>query len=1123
MTAVKFVAEHPDAETLAAFVDGTLPRAEVGGVLAHLDRCPACTAHVRAANDDRTGRARAARQTWWWAAAAVALIGLVVVPFAMNVRRTPAERLVELAPRSLRAVEPRLTGGFVWAPYRGPVRASDDEAGAAQLKLKGLAGELLERADGERSAAAQRDAGVGLVLIGESGQAVARLREATTKAPQDARAWSDLAAAQYALAVQLGRSSAYAEALASADAALRIDPRLAEALFNRALILEALGLTGDARAAWQRYLQVDRSSPWSSEARTRLSRLRETTAESLFRRLLPLLEEAAARGDATRVDAFVAEHRLQARAWGEAEYLGQWGESGSPRSLAVARAVGDALARLGGERLLQDAVRAVDRTSRRASLAEAHGLYRRGRIAYGRQDVAVAERDLRRAAALFRHGASPMALVARYYAASARYDANDVAGAEGELRALLEEIPPKYAALGAQVRWQLALCRMQENDWSGALPLVHDAERTFRRLDERSNAGFLQTLLADTLMTLGRPDEAWAARIESFRVAAAEGRSHRLAVSLGGAARMELRAGRLDSARALLRLEQDAERTPGSEFLLTNALAREAMLAAALGDFDAAVVRAGEAADVASRVADAALRERALVDVELARGAALVRRDPRAAHAALSRAIDGYVRGGKPVMLPECHLLRARVRLSLHDRSGAKDDLDRGIALLERQRIAYAGAVVGTGIFDAGRALFRDAMTLAADANDPAAVFAYAERSLPQVRDREARRSAAETIGVHELQRRLRGTGAAVLQVISLDGEIVTVAVAEEELLLARRAVSREELATLAQRAVERDGGEARARLYDLVVRGVEPLVSRARHLIVVADPMLDGIPFGALYDERTGTHLVERATVGNALSAGSLEAAPPRRRPASLAAVSLPAGGEGAAALPRAAREVAELGSLYPRTVKTPPALAALGAAADVVHIAGHTRRRRGTGAPALLLEGGNAMSWEQIAAAPRAPGGTVVLAACETLRRAESLQTFTLSLGAGFVAAGAAGVVGTLGEIRDEDAYELFRIVHRELASGADAPSAVRAAQIEALAAGGTAPWQAIAVLTRHIPHDQEGSSDGYTHGLLRRHLHSFRPAGGDADASRRPRQRHRRRSRRGNRAALRGSARL
>ena len=103
----------------------------------------------------------------------------------------------------------------------------------------------------------------------------------------------------------------------------------------------------------------------------------------------------------------------------------------------------------------------------------------------------------------------------------------------------------------------------------------------------------------------------------------------------------------------------------------------------------------------------------------------------------------------------------------------------------------------------------------------------------------------------------------------------------------------------------------------------------------------------------------------------------------------------------------------------------------------------------------------------------GTIVLAACETLRRPASQQTFSLSLGGGFVAAGAGDVIGTLTEIRDEDAYELFRAIHRQLAAGTDAADAVRSAQLSAIASGQPGGWASIAVLTRRITTDEQGGA--------------------------------------------------
>jgi CHAT domain-containing protein/tetratricopeptide (TPR) repeat protein len=1070
----------PDAETLAAFVEGKLKRQELAAVLLHLDRCPSCRDFVSAANEevgeDAPGLARSASRLRWWAVAAAALIvALVAIPVFRNYRASSADRLVELAPRSVRVLEPRLSGGFAWAPYRGPVRSSQPNVDARRLQLTGVAGDLVERADREPSAGAQRDAGVALVLIDEPQQAVDRLRDATARAPNDARTWSDLAAAQYAVAAQLGRPSVYPEALSSADRALRIDGSLAEALFNRALILERLGLTRDARTAWQRYLEVDAASRWAEEARTRLSQLSESTGESQFKRQLPLLERAAVSGDSARVEELVTAYRQQARTYAEAEHLGIWGESGDARALTVARAIGDVLARTGNEQLLRDAVSSIDRASidratPRRLLAEAHALYRRGRIAYSRRQLADAESDLRRAAELFARASSPMALVARYFAASARYDRNEIVAAQDELERLLPEVGDGYAALGAQVRWQLALCHMQQDDWAAALPYVEDAEAAFRRLGERSNLGFVQTLVADTLMSLGRPDDAWTARIESFRIQSAEGRGDRLPVSLGGAARMELRAGRLESARALLHLEALADRDIGSDYLLTNALVREAVLAASLGDDDAAAAHAREAASVAERLDDPALRKRALVDAEFARGAVLLHRDPRAAEAALTHAIEGYEEGEKALFLPECHLLRGRAKRALHDLAGAKADLERGIVLVERHRLQLGGPIIGTGILDAGRALFRDAIALAAEGNDAAAVFAYAERSRAQI-DGLAH-LGGPVISAAELQQRLRGSGLAVLQVVALDGEVATVTVTADELLLTRHRIARHDLVKLVDEAAE---PHSRSELYDVIVRPAEPALAHARNIVVVADPLFESVPFSALYDTAGRGYLVERAAVSMALSASSLQRWPAGAHPSTLIAVALPTGeSAGSMALPGISRELADLRSFYPRPMAARATFADLAAGAsraDVVHIAGHTRRERGAGEAALRVNQRDAVSWKNIAAMTF--DGTIVLAACETLRRPASQQTFTLSLGGGFVAAGAGDVIGTLTEIRDEDAYELFRAIHRQLAAGTSAADAVRRAQLGAIASGQPAGWASIAVLTRRITTDEKGAS--------------------------------------------------
>ena len=175
--------------------------------------------------------------------------------------------------------------------------------------------------------------------------------------------------------------------------------------------------------------------------------------------------------------------------------------------------------------------------------------------------------------------------------------------------------------------------------------------------------------------------------------------------------------------------------------------------------------------------------------------------------------------------------------------------------------------------------------------------------------------------------------------------------------------------------------------------------------------------------------------------------------------------------ALPDGLAEVRELRGVYGATTElaaqhaTFPAFLAAAREADVIHVAGHTRRAPGEGDPALLFAG-RRVTWSAVAAAPLARKPVVVLAACETLRTPQAPRAFAMSLGGGFLAAGAGDVIGTLAVVPDNDARELFRDVHRALAAGAGAAEAVRDAQLAALRGQRRTAWRAVTVLTRQIP---------------------------------------------------------
>ncbi|MEA2343811.1 MAG: hypothetical protein QOF63_1980 [Thermoanaerobaculia bacterium] len=1066
---------HVDPETLSAFAEGRLDAAKRDAVVAHIDHCQDCLDDVALTMPSAAAeseRRRFARPSWLLALAA-ALVLAVALPLAWHAMRhgSATDELVSLSPRSARIVEPRLTGGFQWAAYHGPMRAAGGSVtDAERLKLGGAAGELMQRAEHDPSAEAQHAAGVALVLVDKPDDAIAKL-ESSARASHDAKSWSDLAAARYAAAVQFRRPSLYPEALAASDDALRIDAKLPEALFNRALILENMGLVSEARKAWQRYLEVDPGSQWANEARTHLNELPNTTGASRWERDQPLLEAAATSGDARKTVALVDAHRERARRFAEAEYLGRWAAAvqqgnvaEAAKWLTISRGIGNALVQLSGESLLRDAIAVIDHSdaASRGRIAEGHVVYRRGRLALSRDQAEAAEGDLRVAATIFESANNPMSIVARHYAATARLARNDIAGVRSEFENLMAEADrhPGYLAIRGHIRWEYArACKAQE-DWPCEVASLTAAAELFHSGGENGSEAFVELMLASAQSFLGRPDEAWNAQILALH---SESLPDLVETTLGGAVRAEINAGRPAAALALLRVARSMQRPDTTPVRSIEMLVQKAMLEAATGN-DEAARSTLEADRVAQHLSDPSVRARQVADIEVARGAYLLSTDPRNAAAALTRAIGFYRDHQRITNLPEPLLLRARCALRIGQQAASAQDLAEGVQLLERHPLRIEGVVLGTGVFDAGNALFADAIRLHLDRRDVAQAFAYAERS------------RGGSISLEELQHRLRESGTTVLEIAALPGEIVTFAVCGDDVQTIRRPISDAELASL----TGRDDARNDASLYDLLIRPVDRFLARTSALVIVPDASLESVRFAALFDSVTQQYLVERFPVAIASSAASLRGSDGRNTPRSLAEVALPYGkASGSAELPEAEKEMADVAASYSQVVSVAfdraawTTVRAVAESADIVHIAGHTEETPAIGEQTLLFAGEHGaaverVSWKTVLTSPLSHPRIIVLAACETLRRPRSLEARGLSLGAAF-AAGGADVVGTLGPIPDRDARALFRSIHKHLAAGASASLAVRSAQVEAIRnqtdGGGARAWRDIAVLTTHL----------------------------------------------------------
>jgi len=272
----------PGPEQLAAYVDGMLAPADRTDLDRHLAGCADCR-EVVGDTREALGTLRDGRRPGRWMVTSASLLA-VAAALMLAVRPRVAEpapqgtltQLVE-AVGQRRLVEPRLSGGFAYAPFivrRGPADPAvspEFQVAAARLERQFAANPSTPNL--RVSASAQ-------LLLGNHDVAVSRLEAASRRAPA-ADIASDLAAAYLARGQRQNRQDDFVRALAETEIALRARPT-PEPLFNRALALENLNLRPQALDAWKAYLAADGDSEWAQEARQHVESLDPPDNDRLF-------------------------------------------------------------------------------------------------------------------------------------------------------------------------------------------------------------------------------------------------------------------------------------------------------------------------------------------------------------------------------------------------------------------------------------------------------------------------------------------------------------------------------------------------------------------------------------------------------------------------------------------------------------------------------------------------------------------------------------------------------------------------------------------------------------------------------------------------------------------------
>ncbi len=1056
------VSRHPGAETMAAFLEGKLAPSDVAEVAAHLSGCSECrTVTGEAAQFEQEEQQLAAKPrvlAGWRGWAAAAAIAAITASIPLLRPATAIATLIDASPREYRTVNGRLSG-FPWARLQGEARGPSSES-PADHELRSAAYKVLSRTTNDDAVEARRAAGVAYLLIDQNVDSLDKLVRAAGES-KDAHVWNDLAAAQFTVAVREERKAVLPSALASADRAIQLDPNLAEAYFNRALIVQELGLRDAARKAWARYLELDPSSGWSNEARTRLRELGDASSEIDFKK-----ELARAAGNRDAILALVRRFPQDARVAGEGPLLGEWADAyvandaaRAEEKLAVIRTIAEELAARKGDRLLLDIIRSIDRTPDARSVAAAYRTYLDAGASAKARDLGPAEDGFRRAAAVFHAAGNPAANIAEYYAAQCAFDRNRPAESTAALQALRARLDPSYRALSAQIDWTLTRNAIAAADWGAAARTATRALATFADLGETGNAAMMNAFQAIALERMGQFDPAWNRRVEAIGRLARD--SQRVTTILHAGALSLAAADHADAAGALMDV---AIQMQSNAAMRTTALTLRARLAERAGDVVAARRWLGEARTEIVQVKDAKLREARAPQIDLADAVLQRASDPHASISALDRSIASFEQPGQRLLLPDAYLQRARAYRAIGRDDAALADYDAARRAIDDQQERAGRNAVSIEFLDVAAQAIDETIELHLERGEIARAFAVADRG--------------HAMAAAEYRAANVPDGVAVIEYAVLPHSLAIFCLTSEGLAAKRVPIERGVLGahiesfTRKLRAREDIRADATA-LYRLLLAPAVPRIANARELVIVKDRQLQMLPFAALYDG--SRYLIETHALRVAPSAAAIEGRAEARAALSNAVVIADPASDRAAHLPWSRREAESIASLYPGTKMIAGADATRArvseaiASSDVVHYAGHADSNAESYGALLLAPDGNdsgLLTAADIARLHLQTRPLVVLSACGTLRGETTHVAGMPSLARAFLSAGARGVVGTLWEIDDDVALPLFRGFHEHLYAGEVPADALRAAQLEMLQTSDPrlrdpSAWSAVEVL--------------------------------------------------------------
>lgn len=1037
----------------------------------------------------------------------------------LNKRNSDIERgLLALneAYRQERPTEARITGlGYAPAPTtRGTAPGKFDYV--ARDRAERLFQDALNQ---NKSSEALHALGKLYLAQRQFDKAIDQLEAALATAPNDAQLHSDLGAAL----LERGKSrppdatdgaalADFSKSLEHLNRALALDASLQDALFNRALLYQSMKLPRQAADDWRRFLELDDTSSWGSEAREHLKLLqqRQSGFSDAPQVLGEFLNAYRAQSDERAWQVMSSTREMITRRMVPFQLVRDLLQAETQDQDSLADELRDALKYAGaleqarsGDPYVAELARyysSLD-NNKRQQLAGAYAELEQAYRLCQASQYDTARTHFERARALFAAAANEHeARLTDYWLAYCISQSDRL----DESVKLLEKLAAfcrerGYRWLLSQALCLLANCYDLQGDHSRSLAFDRDALDIALAINDSYNQQKLLTQLALQYTQLGRPEHALGYHQRTLFVASESPIPRQDWRNFTFTAHTFYRLKLYDAAvayeREALRLSLDELRDPALAHLSYTQLG---MILAGMGRHDDAMREVEAGLKIASVLQNDSASRKMIAYSQLQLGHVIRQRGdcgPALEHYHAALQLYAGMEIGK-LDIYDVRKGRLLCYLDGKDDSTIESELSQVLALFEQDRQEIAEEQNRNSFFDAEEGIYDIAIGYAYAKGDSRRAFTYSEQSRgrslldllvhgvkPGVMGEEPEvlfEAAASSLDLIEIQAQIP-PGMQMVQYAALKDKLLIWVVSRARFEVREHPITGAELnarvldyVTLLTRNDQSQQHEVRRRaedLYDLLISPIAPFLQDTGEVCIIPDKALFHLPFAALVSRATGNYLVQDFSLQFAPSASVLvecsRTAQQRHElqsPEILLSVGNPSFDRDSypqlADLPAAEVEAQKVAEIYGGA---PPLIgmrarksvfAELLSRANVIHFAGHyVADERAPMRSRLLLAkdpaGDDALTAAEVFGKKLPQARLVILSACQTELEGFDNGEGMIGIARTFLAAGAPLVVATQWPVDSGATAELMIRFHQlRKLQGQTTTNALRSAQLEMLA---------------------------------------------------------------------------